>query len=52
MDIQGYIIEKLSGQTLPDFMQEHIFKPLGMKDTGFFVPGGQAGTFCNDLPQQ
>src|SRR5580700_8330576 len=28
MDIQGYIIEKLSGQALPDFMQDHIFKPL------------------------
>lgn len=38
MDIQGYIIEKLSGQSLPDFMEQHIFKPLGMKDAGFFVP--------------
>jgi CubicO group peptidase (beta-lactamase class C family) len=38
MDIQGYIIEKLSGQSLPDFMEQHIFKPLRMKDAGFFVP--------------
>jgi CubicO group peptidase (beta-lactamase class C family) len=38
MDIQGYIIEKLSGQSLPDFMHDHIFAPLGMKDSGFFVP--------------
>jgi len=45
MDIQGYIIEKLSGQTLPDFMHEHIFKPLGMKDTGFFVPADKKGRF-------
>jgi CubicO group peptidase (beta-lactamase class C family) len=45
MDIQGYIIEKLSGQTLPDFMQEHIFKPLGMKDSGFFVPADKRGRF-------
>jgi CubicO group peptidase (beta-lactamase class C family) len=37
-DIQGYIVEKLSGQSLPDFMQQHIFVPLGMKDSGFFVP--------------
>jgi CubicO group peptidase (beta-lactamase class C family) len=43
MDIQGYIIEKLSGQTLPDFTQEHIFKPLGMKDSGFFVPTEKRG---------
>ena len=38
MDIQGYIIEKLSGESLPAFMQSHIFGPLGMKDAGFFVP--------------
>ena len=38
MDIEGYIVEKLSGQTLPDFYRDHIFKPLGMKDAGFFVP--------------
>jgi len=45
MDIQGYIIERLSGQTLPDFMQDHIFKPLGMKDSGFFVPADKRGRF-------
>jgi CubicO group peptidase (beta-lactamase class C family) len=38
MDVQGYIIEKLSGQTLPDFVQQHILGPLGMKDSGFYVP--------------
>ncbi|MDB5469635.1 MAG: serine hydrolase [Caulobacter sp.] len=38
VDIQGYIIEKLSGQSLPDFMESRIFKPLGMKDTAFWAP--------------
>jgi len=38
MDIQGYIVEKLSGQSLPDFVQQRISGPLGMQDTGFFVP--------------
>ncbi|HTA52181.1 MAG TPA: serine hydrolase domain-containing protein [Candidatus Acidoferrum sp.] len=38
MDVQGYIIEKLSGQPLPDFMHDHIFAPLNMKDSGFYVP--------------
>src|SRR5271170_3478526 len=38
VDIQGYIVEKISGESLPDFMREHIFQPLGMKDTGFYVP--------------
>jgi len=41
VDIQGYIIEKLTGQRLGDFMADHIFKPLGMKDTGFFTPLAQ-----------
>ena len=39
MDIEGYIVEKLSGQPLPDFMRDQIFKPLGMKDAGFYVAG-------------
>jgi CubicO group peptidase (beta-lactamase class C family) len=38
MDIEGYLVEKLSGQSLPDFMRSKIFAPLGMKDAGFFVP--------------
>jgi len=46
MDIQGYIIEKLSGQSLPDFMQQRIFGPLGMKDTGFFVPKEKRDRFA------
>ena len=38
MDVQGAILEKLTGRTLPDFMREEIFSPLGMVDTDFFVP--------------
>lgn len=38
VDIQGYLVEKLSGKSLPDFMRERIFETLGMKDTGFYVP--------------
>lgn len=38
MDIQGYIVEKLSGKLLPDFYRDEIFQPLGMKDAGFYVP--------------
>jgi len=45
MDIQGYIVEKLSGQSLPDFMRDHIFAPLGMKDAGFYVPAEKRGRF-------
>jgi len=38
VDIQGYLVEKLSGKTFPDFLRDRIFTPLAMKDTGFFVP--------------
>jgi len=38
MDLQGAVIERLSGQSLPDFMQEHLFGPLGMVDTAFHLP--------------
>jgi CubicO group peptidase (beta-lactamase class C family) len=37
VDIQGYIVEKLSGQSLDEFLRTKIFEPLGMKDTGFWV---------------
>ena len=48
MDVEGYIIEKLSGQTLPEFMREHIFAPLGMKDAGFFVPQEKRARFATN----
>ncbi|MBC7166935.1 serine hydrolase domain-containing protein [Phenylobacterium sp.] len=43
VDLQGHIVEKLSGQTLGEFFQSRIFGPLGMKDTGFYVPAAEAG---------
>lgn len=46
MDIEGYLVEKLSGQSLPDFMHDHIFAPLGMKDTGFYVPQDKRSRFA------
>ena len=38
VDVQGCIVEKLSGMPLDVFLQKRIFEPLGMKDTGFYVP--------------
>ncbi|HEV8210421.1 MAG TPA: serine hydrolase domain-containing protein, partial [Vicinamibacterales bacterium] len=38
VDIQGYLVQKLSGKTFPDFLRDRLFTPLGMKDTGFLVP--------------
>ncbi|HWE86979.1 MAG TPA: serine hydrolase domain-containing protein [Terracidiphilus sp.] len=48
MDVEGYIVEKLSGQSLPDFMHDHIFAPLGMKDAGFYVPADKRSRFATN----
>jgi len=46
MDIEGYIVEKLSGQPLPDFMHDQIFAPLGMKEAAFYVPEAKRNRFA------
>lgn len=38
IDVAGYLIEVLSGQPLDSFLKTRIFDPLGMDDTGFYVP--------------
>jgi len=43
VDIQGYIVEKISGKPLGEFMRENIFQPLGMQDTGFHIAAEKAG---------
>jgi CubicO group peptidase (beta-lactamase class C family) len=48
MDIQGYIVEKLSGKPLPDFMHENIFAPLGMRDAAFYVPADKRNRFATN----
>ncbi len=40
-DVLGRVIEVISGQTLGQFLQQRIFAPLGMVDTGFHVPEAQ-----------
>ena len=45
VDIQGAIIERISGQSLGDYLEENLFTPLGMDDTGFYVPSEEYGRF-------
>ncbi len=40
-DVLGAVIEKVTGMRLADFMEQEIFKPLGMKDTAFYVPAAK-----------
>ena len=37
VDLQGYIVEKISGQKFGDFLADHVFKPLKMNDTAFYT---------------
>jgi CubicO group peptidase (beta-lactamase class C family) len=37
-DVLGRVIEVVSGQTLGDYLRDHIFLPLGMHETWFSVP--------------
>lgn len=38
IDVMGYLVEKLSGQTFGEFLQNRLFGPLGMADTAFHCP--------------
>jgi CubicO group peptidase (beta-lactamase class C family) len=42
VEIQGYLVERWAKKDLSDFLQERLFGPLGMTDTGFFVDPSKA----------
>src|SRR5262249_9506376 len=45
VDVQGYLVEKFSGQPFAEFARTRIFEPLGMKDTAFYVPNEKLSRF-------
>src|SRR3954466_12571382 len=45
-DVTGYLIGKISGMPFEQFLKERIFDPLGMADTGFYVPADKAHRFA------
>ncbi|HEV3140380.1 MAG TPA: serine hydrolase domain-containing protein [Vicinamibacterales bacterium] len=45
VDVQGYLVERFSGQPFADFARTRIFEPLGMKDTAFYVPKEKLARF-------
>jgi CubicO group peptidase (beta-lactamase class C family) len=42
-DVVAHLIEVMSGQPLDVYLRENLFEPLGMVDTGYFVPQDQVG---------
>jgi len=45
-DVIGHVVEKVSGQSLDEFVRSRITEPLGMLDTGFTVRSTEIGRFA------
>jgi len=50
LDVLGQVVEKVSGETLGHYFENNITKPLGMTDTGFFIPPEKADRYAKVLP--
>jgi CubicO group peptidase (beta-lactamase class C family) len=50
LDLLGLTIEKISGQTLGQYLKANLFTPLGMNDTGFAISPEQAARYAKPLP--
>ncbi len=46
LDVLGRLVEVASGMPFDRFLHERIFEPLGMVDTGFFVPRAKIERFA------
>ena len=51
IDVLGLVVEQLTQQRLGAAMEQRIFRPLGMRDTGFLVPEAQRSRYATPLPQ-
>ena len=50
LDITGLVVEQISKQTLGQYLQANLFKPLGMTDTGFSISPDNAARYAKPLP--
>jgi CubicO group peptidase (beta-lactamase class C family) len=50
IDVIGMVVEALSGQSLGAFLQQRLFRPLGMADTSFQVPADKVSRLARPLP--
>ena len=49
-DVLGLVVERIGGQKLGAFLEERVFRPLGMNDTGFSVPPEKRARLARALP--
>ena len=52
VDVLGRVVEKASGKRLADFLDERLFKPLKMVDSGFYVPQQNTQRLAEPLPKE
>src|SRR5688572_1439521 len=38
VDVQAFLVERISGKPFDEYLKENIFDPLGMKNTGYLIP--------------
>jgi CubicO group peptidase (beta-lactamase class C family) len=50
IDVLGLVIEAETGSTLGAYLNDRLWKPLGMVDTGFVVPPEKAPRYARALP--
>lgn len=46
VDVQAFLVERISGQPFDQYVQEHIFDPLGMTETRYFIPEADRDRFA------
>lgn len=50
LDVLGIVVEQMTEQTLGAYLEDNLFKPLGMVDTSFLIPADKAGRYAKPLP--
>jgi CubicO group peptidase (beta-lactamase class C family) len=48
-DVVGRVVEAISGVSLGRFLDERLFRPLGMKDTAFYLPADKVNRLAQPL---
>ncbi len=51
-DVLAHVIERVTGQDIDRFIEERIFKPLGMRDTAFYVDASKHGRIAEPFAKE